>query len=119
MRGINRRRAHAGLADIARRALEQRGLSPATAAELAEHERSASTDFEAMRRLSLPRNMLGRTIELSVVLDRAMHLYESGYVVRLATLFDRSVTPRNLALFASRDGARLPAMLTALSAPRV
>jgi SAM-dependent methyltransferase len=108
MRGINRRRAHAGLQDIANRALAQRDLKAATAAELDEHEREAARDFALMRRWSLPRNMLGRAVELSVVLDRAMRLQEAGYSVRVLTLFERSVTPRNIALFASRDGARLP-----------
>jgi SAM-dependent methyltransferase len=108
MRGINRRRAHAGLLDIAGRALLQRGLPPVTAAELAGLERQSALDFELVRRLSLPRNMLARAIELGVVLDRAMHLHESGYAVRVATLFDRAVTPRNISLFASRDPERLP-----------
>jgi hypothetical protein len=112
MRGINRRRAHAGLQEIATQALAQRGLEPASAAELARCERDAALQFEAMRRLSLPRNMLGRAVELSVVLDRAMRLSEHGHAVRVATLFDRSVTPRNIALFASRDSVRLPAPLS-------
>jgi SAM-dependent methyltransferase len=108
MRGINRRRAHAGLSDIAERALLQRGLPPVTAAELAHHERESAQDFELVRRLSLPRNMLARAVELGVVLDRAMLLHEGGYTVRVATLFDRAVTPRNISLFASRDPERLP-----------
>jgi SAM-dependent methyltransferase len=108
MRGINRRRAHAGLRDIAERALLQRGLTAASNAELGVHEREAARHFAIVRRLSLPRNMLARAVELSVVLDRAMRLHECGYTVCVATLFDRAVTPRNIALFASRDGTRLP-----------
>jgi len=49
-------------------------------------------------------------VELSVVLDRAALLEESGYAVRVATLFERAVTPRNISLFASRDASRLPAL---------
>jgi hypothetical protein len=108
MHGINRRRAHAGLRDITDRALLQRGLAAASNAEVDEHERAAARHFEVIRRLSLPRNMLARAVELSVVLDRAMRLRECGYAVCVATLFDRAVTPRNIALFASRDGTRLP-----------
>jgi len=108
MQGINRRRAHFGLRDIASRALEQRGLAPGSAAEFAEHEAAAALDFEVVRRLSLPRNMLARAIELGVVLDRAMRLSENDYAVLVATLFDRAVTPRNISLFASRHRARLP-----------
>jgi len=110
MQGINRRRAHAGLSEIATRSLSQRGLPPPTKAELAHHEREALVHFHAVRRLSLPRNMLARAVELSVVLDRASHLLERGYAVSVATLFERAVTPRNISLFASRDATRLPAV---------
>jgi hypothetical protein len=110
MQGINRRQAHAGLAQLAARALAQRGLPPASDAELAAREREAALHFHVVRRLSLPRNMLARVVELSVVLDRAAHLLEHGYQVRVATLFERAVTPRNISLFASRDAARLPSV---------
>jgi hypothetical protein len=108
MHGINRRQAHAGLAEIAARSLARRGLAPPSEAELAHQEREALVHFHAVRRLSLPRNMLARVIELSVVLDRAAHLLERGHAVRVATLFERAVTPRNISLFASRNAASLP-----------
>jgi SAM-dependent methyltransferase len=110
LRGINRRRAQVGLSEIAARALEQRGLAPASPAEVTHHEAEARRHFHAIRRLSLPRNMLARVVELSVVLDRAAHLEECGYFARVATLFDCAVTPRNVSLFASRDPSRLPAL---------
>jgi SAM-dependent methyltransferase len=112
LRGINRRRAQVGLSEIAARALEQRGLAPATADEITHYEAEAGRHYHAIRRLSLPRNMLARVVELSVVLDRAAHLEEHGYFVRVATLFERAVTPRNISLFASRDPCRLPALRT-------
>jgi SAM-dependent methyltransferase len=111
MRGINRRRAHAGLADIAARALAQYDLPAASEAELAHHEQLAATHFYAVRRLSLPRNMLARAVELSVILDRGAHLLEHGYSVRVATLFDRAITPRNIALFATLTPSLLPPLL--------
>jgi len=52
--------------------------------------------------------MLARPLELAVVLARAAALEEGGEHVRVLTLFDRAVTPRNIALFASRDPGRLP-----------
>jgi SAM-dependent methyltransferase len=112
LRGINRRRAQVGLSEIAARALEQRGLAPATPAEVAHYEAEASRHFHAIRRLSLPRNMLARVVELSVVLDRAAHLEECGHFVTVATLFERAVTPRNISLFASRQASRLPGFRT-------
>ena len=108
MHGINRRQAHAGLAAIAERALAARGLPPTHAEEVARYEREAALHFYSVRRLSLPRNMLARVVELAVILDRAARLEESGHAVRVATLFERSVTPRNISLFASRDASRLP-----------
>ena len=108
MQGVNRRQAQSGLAAIAQRSLALHGLAPAIDAEIAQFEREAERQFSIIRRLSLPRDMLARAIELSVILDRAARLEESGHVVRVATLFERAVTPRNVSLFASRDGARLP-----------
>jgi hypothetical protein len=108
MRGINRRRAHAGLAEVARRALELRGLPPPTAAEIAHHEALSEAHFAIVRRLSAPRNLLARLVEVSIVLDRAARMEEAGLAVRVATAFDRAVTPRNVALLASREPGRLP-----------
>ncbi|HEY4104366.1 MAG TPA: methyltransferase [Polyangiaceae bacterium] len=102
MRGINRRRALSGLADIAQRACVLRGLAAPTIAEISRHERAAQHDFARQRRLSLPRNMLARTLELAVVFDRALALREAGRAVRVVTLFERAVSPRNVALFAER-----------------
>jgi SAM-dependent methyltransferase len=108
MRGINRRRAHAGLAALAAPALARRGLPPATPGELAAHEAAARRDHAAIRRLALPRHLLARLVELAVVLDRAAALAERGRAVRVATFCPRAVTPRNLALVASADPGRLP-----------
>lgn len=108
MRGINRRRARAGLADIAAHACAHRGLAPPTATEIATFEAEGRRRFAAVRRLSLPRNMLARLVEIAVVLDRAAALTESGHHVLVGTLFDRAVTPRNIALLATRNPSHLP-----------
>jgi hypothetical protein len=52
--------------------------------------------------------MLGRLVEIAIVLDRAASLGERGAHVSVATLFERSVSPRNIALFASARPDRLP-----------
>jgi hypothetical protein len=108
MRGINRRLAHQGLRVVAGKALAQRGLAPPNELELAHHERTAAAAFAKVRRLALPRNMLARLVEVSIALDRAAHLEEHGLRTEVATLFDRDVSPRNLAIFASHDASRLP-----------
>lgn len=109
MSGINRRRAQAGLRDVAERALSLRQLAPPTEAELAHHLGVAAEHYARIRRLSLPRSMLSRLVEVLVSLDRAAHLEARGLEARVVSLFDRAISPRNVAIFASRDGARLPA----------
>ncbi|MDF3067621.1 MAG: SAM-dependent methyltransferase [Polyangiaceae bacterium] len=109
MSGINRRQANAGLAVVAVRALSLRQLAPPTDAELAHHEALAARDYAIIRRLSLPRSMLSRLVEVLVSLDRGALLEGSGLSVRVATLFDRSVSPRNIGIFAHQDRRRLPA----------
>ena len=108
MRGVNRRRAQAGLTELATRVLAQRHLPPPTPAELREHADAARREHAAIRRLSLPRNLLARLVEVSVVLDRAARLEESGQSVLVAELFEQRVTPRNTAIFATADPRRLP-----------
>jgi SAM-dependent methyltransferase len=102
MRGINRRRAHRGLRDVAERALAQRGLPSPTDAEIAHHEGEARRLYGVIRRLALPRSMLARLVEVAVVLDRAAALAESGARITVATFVERAVTPRNIVILAER-----------------
>jgi SAM-dependent methyltransferase len=112
MRGINRRRARKGLAELAAAALAQRGLAPATGAEIRWHEADARRRYALVRRLSLPRSMLARLVEVAVVLDRAAALEERGLSVEVAAIFERAATPRNVGVFASRERARLPLVVS-------
>lgn len=108
MRGVNRRRARAGLTTLAPGVCAARSLAPPTAGEIQRCERSAALDYALIRRLSLPRHLLARLVELCVILDRGAALEERGHAVRVATFCDRQVTPRNVALFASPKRERLP-----------
>jgi hypothetical protein len=108
MRGVNRRRAQTGLADLASHALALRKLPAPTAAELRCHADAARRDYAVLRRLSLPRNLLARLVELAVVRDRAAALEECGQCVVVAQLFELRLTPRNTVLFASADPSHLP-----------
>jgi hypothetical protein len=108
MRGINRRRAHAGFEDLASYALALRGLPPAAGPELHHCGDAAPRDYAIMRRVSLPRALLARLIELAVVRDRAAALEEQGLAVIVAQLFEQRLTPRNTVLFASAHPDRLP-----------
>jgi hypothetical protein len=55
-----------------------------------------------VRNLELLRGLFRRPLELWLNLDRALFLEEQGYVVRLGTFCDTSLTPRNLLLLAER-----------------
>lgn len=87
-----------------------RGLAAPSDAELEARATEAGTQFAQIRRLSLPRAMLARVVEVALVLDRAAVLREAGHEVLVATVFDDEVSPRNLGLFASRAPERLHAV---------
>jgi SAM-dependent methyltransferase len=110
MRGTNRRQANAGFPVLVRRVFEARRLPIPSTEELHRHERSCRDQFALVRRFSLPRNLLARVVELFVVLDRAALLEENGLVVRVVEVFEAAVSPRNLALLASRAPHRLPCL---------
>jgi SAM-dependent methyltransferase len=110
MRGVNRRRAQSGFADLAAHALALRQLPPPTPLELRSFADAAERDYAVIRRLSLPRSLLARLVELSIVRDRAVVLEEHGHAVVVAQLFDQRLTPRNTVLLASAQPDRLPAL---------
>jgi Methyltransferase domain len=112
MRGINRRRAHAGFSDLAAHSLALRQLPAPSALELRHFSDVARRDYAVIRRLSLPRNLLARLIELAVVRDRATALEECGQAVIVAQLFEQQLTPRNTILFASAHPDHLPPLRT-------
>jgi hypothetical protein len=108
MRGVNRRRAQTGFPALAAHALALRQLPSPSALELRTFAAAARRDYAVIRRLSLPRSLLARLIELAVVRDRAAALEECGQAVAVAQLFEQGVTPRNTVLFASAHPDRLP-----------
>jgi SAM-dependent methyltransferase len=112
MQGVNRKRARSDLASLAGLVCAARGLSPPSPAELALRVGEAKVEHALVRRLSLPRSALGRLLEVCVALDRAVFLEENELSVVLATFVPRAVTPRNIALFASRHAERLPRLAT-------
>jgi hypothetical protein len=97
-RGMNRMRFRRELATVAETACAVRGLAPPRADEIAGAALRARRELGALRRFSLPRNMLARVLELAVALDRACALEESGHAVRVLEAFSPSVSPRNIAV---------------------
>jgi hypothetical protein len=104
MRGVNRRRARGGLEVLVRMALDARGMPPASTVELARCQLEGSREFARVRRMALPRNMLGRLLEVFLLLDRAQHLVEHGHEARAGELFSATSSPRNLAVVARAPG---------------
>ena len=84
MSGINRRRANAGLARRRRARAFAARVSPPAGRRRARAltRRWRPRDYALIRRLSLPRSMLARLVEVLVSLDRAAHLEERGLQVR-------------------------------------
>jgi hypothetical protein len=98
--GLNRRAAQRDLAALVARAftLRARPVPPTPAIEAAA---SWARDHHArQRRLSLPRALLARVLEVLVLADRAGHLEEHGRVVTIGLVFPASVSARNLVLVA-------------------
>jgi SAM-dependent methyltransferase len=102
LEGLNRRAAHASLSALVENAFAVRHLQPPAAADVDEAFATASQLHERFRRLSLPRTLLGRVIEVFVVRDRAAFLAERGFDVDVGEVFSASLSPRNLALVAAR-----------------
>jgi SAM-dependent methyltransferase len=102
LEGLNRRAAHRDLPSLVARAFALRRRSPPSASAIEEAASWAREQHARVRRLSVPRLMLARTLEVFVALDRARYLEERGFAVTVGALFPASVSARNLVLAARR-----------------
>ncbi len=99
--GLNRRAAHRALPELVALAFAARRLPPPPASAVARAAAWARTAHARARRLSIPRALLARALEVFLLLDRAAYLEARGKQVRVGVLFPARVSPRNLALVAS------------------
>jgi SAM-dependent methyltransferase len=99
--GLNRRAAQRELPVLVARAFARRGRPAPSHEAIDEAARWARAEHARARRLSLPRAMLARVLEVYVLLDRAVYLEEHGFAVEVGTLFAATVSARNLALVAT------------------
>ncbi|MGD0526810.1 MAG: methyltransferase [Polyangiaceae bacterium] len=99
--GLNRRMAQRDLSLLVARAFELRGRPVPAKAAIDEAAAWAREAHARARRLSLPRAMLARALEVYVLLDRAAYLEQHGLSVAVGELFPATVSARNLALVAS------------------
>ncbi len=102
--GLNRRAAQQDVSRLVARAFALRGRPPPTPQAVDEAAAWARAEHARARRLSVPRVLLARVLEVFVLLDRAAHLEAQGFAVRYGTLFPASASPRNLTLVARRPG---------------
>ncbi|WP_163786446.1 methyltransferase [Myxococcus vastator] len=88
----------------ARDRLARLGLDPGmTDAALNAFEVSVRAETRDLLLCHLLRDRFARALEVVLLLDRALLLEESGFHVELLQIFDPSLSPRNLALIASRS----------------
>lgn len=99
--GLNRRVAHLDLGSLVQRAFARRGLPLPSPGEIEDAAAWARVHHARARRLSLPRALLARAIEVFVLLDRARYLERRGFDVEVGTVFPQDVSARNLALVAA------------------
>ncbi len=98
IRGLNRRAAHGDLESLVTRAFAARRLRPPSPSTIAEAAAWAREHHAQQRRLSLPRALLARVLEVLVLTDRARHLESRGRDVAIGPIFEASASARNLAL---------------------
>ncbi|RKH65918.1 methyltransferase [Corallococcus interemptor] len=90
-------------AAYARDRLERLGLEPGmTDSALESFEVSVRAETRDLLLCHLLRDRFARALEVVLLLDRAILLEELGFQVELLQLFDPRLSPRNLALVASR-----------------
>lgn len=96
--GLNRRAAHRDLATLAARAFAIRGRAVPSSVAIEEAAAWSRVEHARVRRLSLPRALLARVLEVLVLLDRARYLEGHGRDVTIGLLFPANVSARNLVL---------------------
>jgi SAM-dependent methyltransferase len=104
MDGLNRRAAHGELGAMVERAFRLRGLPAPPQQAIDDAQRTANRLHGHIRRLSLPRVLLGRVLEMFVFVDRALYLESAGFTVTIGTAFPKEISARNLTLLARRRG---------------
>jgi SAM-dependent methyltransferase len=99
--GLNRRASRLDLPLLVERAFRLRKLPAPSAAAIEEAAAWAAVQHGKARRLSLPRAMLARVLEVFVLFDRALYLERHGFAVTVGEAFPAAVSARNLAIVAA------------------
>jgi SAM-dependent methyltransferase len=96
--GLNRRAAQRDLPTLAARAFAIRKRAVPSSVAIEEAAAWARVAHARARRLSLPRALLARVLEVLVLLDRARYLESHVRDVTIGLLFPANVSARNLVL---------------------
>ncbi|GAC1538400.1 MAG: hypothetical protein NVS3B10_02870 [Polyangiales bacterium] len=102
--GLNRRAAQRDLPSLVARAFASRGRPPPAAGAIEDAASWARAKHAEQRRLSLPRALLARVLEVLVLVDRARYLEVHGRDVTIGLLFPADVSARNLVLASPHHG---------------
>jgi hypothetical protein len=78
--------------------LETLSLKPINSLE--DFMKQSATEVNELCAMNLIRSLLGRQLELHLLLDRAIFLEEAGYTCTLKEYFDEKISPRNIGLVA-------------------
>lgn len=92
----------AGFAAFCHDLAAHHGLVLPADTDFARHEAAGRQRLARVRRLELLRHAFRRPLEVLLVADRALFLAEQGYRVRIVEFCPRALTPRNLAILATR-----------------
>lgn len=85
-------------------AADQKQLDLPTNVSFAEFEAKGEQRYWQMERLSLVQQQFRRSLEMWLVLDKALYLSEHGYQVSIETFCAKSITPRNILIQATKNG---------------
>lgn len=92
----------AGFAAFCHDLAAHHGLTLPADTDFTRHEAAGRQRVARVRRLELLRHAFRRPLEVLLVADRALFLAEQGYRVRIVEFCPRALTPRNLAILATR-----------------
>lgn len=92
----------AGFAAFCRDLAAHHGLTLPADTDFARHEAAGRQRLARVRRLELLRHTFRRPLEMLLVADRALFLAEQDYQARIVEFCPRALTPRNLAILATR-----------------
>ncbi|NOH61981.1 methyltransferase [Vibrio sp. RE88] len=92
-----------GFGAFCRWAADQKQLDLPTNVSFAEFEAKGEQRYWQMERLSLVQQQFRRSLEMWLVLDKALYLAEHGYQVSIEAFCAKNITPRNILIQAIKN----------------